>query len=103
MNPVNTLPLYVLKVDMNAYRKLPAYFTPLRPKLFCMIIFIVLTLKALLKKFLDFLPDVLHWRSVFWDAAPCSVVETDRRFRYVYCLYYHGNESVSTSETLVNF
>jgi hypothetical protein len=26
----------------------------------------------------------------FWDAAPCSHVEVDRRFRVAYCLHYQG-------------
>jgi hypothetical protein len=24
--------------------------------------------------------------AVFWDVSPCSLVDTDRRFRHVYCL-----------------
>jgi hypothetical protein len=26
--------------------------------------------------------------AVFWDVAPCSPVETDRRFRGAYCLHH---------------
>jgi hypothetical protein len=29
--------------------------------------------------------------TAFWDVAPCSLVEVDRRFRGVYCLLFHGN------------
>jgi hypothetical protein len=29
---------------------------------------------------------------VFWDVAPCSHVEVDRRFRGAYCLHYHPDE-----------
>jgi hypothetical protein len=28
--------------------------------------------------------------AVIWVVAPCSVVETDRRFRGSYCLYHQG-------------
>jgi hypothetical protein len=27
---------------------------------------------------------------LFWDAAPCSLVETDRRFRGAYYLHHEG-------------
>jgi hypothetical protein len=30
--------------------------------------------------------------TVFWDVAPCSPVETDRRFRGSYCLHHQGHE-----------
>jgi hypothetical protein len=30
---------------------------------------------------------------VFWDVAPCSHVEVDRRFRGGNCLHYHGDET----------
>jgi hypothetical protein len=29
--------------------------------------------------------------TVFWDVAPCSVVEIDRRFRGAYCLHHQGD------------
>jgi hypothetical protein len=29
--------------------------------------------------------------AVFWDVAPCSLVESDRRFRDAYCLYRQGH------------
>jgi hypothetical protein len=29
--------------------------------------------------------------TVFWDAAPCSLVEIDRRFRGTYCLHHRGD------------
>jgi hypothetical protein len=27
--------------------------------------------------------------AVFWDVAPCSLVDADLRFRGTYCLHYH--------------
>jgi hypothetical protein len=43
---------------------------------------------------------------VFWDVAPCSRVEVNRRFRGAYCLH-HGAalmmEAVHTSEMSMNF
>jgi hypothetical protein len=30
---------------------------------------------------------------VFWDVAPCSHVEVDRRFRGAYCFHHQGDES----------
>jgi hypothetical protein len=42
---------------------------------------------------------VLTAASVFWDAAPCSLAETDQWFRVIVLLM----EAVSTSETSVNF
>jgi hypothetical protein len=29
---------------------------------------------------------------VFWDVAPCSHVEVDRRFKGAYCVHYQGDE-----------
>jgi len=29
---------------------------------------------------------------VFWDAAPCSLVEVDRRFRDAYCLHHQDDD-----------
>jgi hypothetical protein len=43
---------------------------------------------------------------VFWDIAPRSLVEVDRRFRGAYCLYpilMAMMEVVSTSETSASF
>jgi hypothetical protein len=48
--------------------------------------------------------------AVFWDVAPCSLVDIDRCFRGAYCLHYQGvsslttlmMEAVSSSETLLN-
>jgi hypothetical protein len=46
--------------------------------------------------------------TAFWDTAPCSLVEVDRRFRGAYSLHYQGDEwwvialmmkAVRTSET----
>jgi hypothetical protein len=28
---------------------------------------------------------------VFWDVLPCSQVDSDRRFRDVYCLHHQGD------------
>jgi hypothetical protein len=43
---------------------------------------------------------------VFWDVAPCSQVDVDRRFRGAYCLHHQGvaliMEAVCTSETSIN-
>jgi hypothetical protein len=38
---------------------------------------------------------------VFWDVAPCSHIEADRRFRGAYCRVMM--EAVRTSETSVSF
>jgi hypothetical protein len=42
--------------------------------------------------------------AVFWDVAPCSLVDIDRRFRCAYCLHHQAlmTETVSTSETSAN-
>jgi hypothetical protein len=32
---------------------------------------------------------------VFWDIAPLSLVEVDRRFRGAYCLYPYGDDGGS--------
>jgi hypothetical protein len=47
---------------------------------------------------------------VFWDVAPCSHIEVDRRFRGSFCLRHQGihaitlmMKAVRTSETSVNF
>jgi hypothetical protein len=39
--------------------------------------------------------------TVFWDRAPCSLVEIDRRFRGVYCLHHQALiiEACRISET----
>jgi hypothetical protein len=43
----------------------------------------------------------------FWDTVPCSLLETDRRFRVVYCLHHSHialkMKAVSTSETSVYY
>jgi hypothetical protein len=38
--------------------------------------------------------------TVFWDAAPCSLVDNDRRFRGTYCLYYQGDDDGEVSTRL---
>jgi hypothetical protein len=30
--------------------------------------------------------------AVIWDVAPCSLVDSDRRFRDTYCLYQEDDE-----------
>jgi hypothetical protein len=37
--------------------------------------------------------------AVFWDFAPCSLLDTDLRFRSSYCLHHQGGR---TSEISVN-
>jgi hypothetical protein len=32
---------------------------------------------------------------IFWDVAPCSHVEVDRRFRGAYCLHHHVVELIN--------
>jgi hypothetical protein len=32
--------------------------------------------------------------TVFWDVAPCSFVEIDRRFRGAYCLQHQGSKHI---------
>jgi hypothetical protein len=41
--------------------------------------------------------------AVFWDVAPCRLVEADPRFRVAYCLHRQGMEAVGTFETSANF
>jgi hypothetical protein len=33
-----------------------------------------------------------HEVRVFWDVAPCSHTEVDRRYRGAYCLHHQGDE-----------
>jgi hypothetical protein len=40
--------------------------------------------------------------AVFWDVAPCSLVDTDRSLRETYCLHRKGAATESSSETSVN-
>jgi hypothetical protein len=37
---------------------------------------------------------------VFWNLAPCSHVEVDRRFRSAYCLHHQGDEDSITHDNL---
>jgi hypothetical protein len=32
--------------------------------------------------------------TIFWDAAPCRLVEIYRRFRGAYCLHHQGEEDM---------
>jgi hypothetical protein len=36
--------------------------------------------------------------TVYWDAAPCSLVEVYRRFRGTFCLHHQGNRPGATSQ-----
>jgi hypothetical protein len=38
--------------------------------------------------------------AVFWDVAPCSLVETDRHFRDAYCLYHQGYRNIQENSQL---
>jgi hypothetical protein len=31
----------------------------------------------------------------FWDVAPCSLVEVDRRFKGAHCLHHQGDDGTS--------
>jgi hypothetical protein len=33
--------------------------------------------------------------AVFWDVAPCSLLDIDRRFRGAYCLHHQGDALIS--------
>jgi hypothetical protein len=35
---------------------------------------------------------VTGMKTVFWDVAPCSLVEINRCFRGVYCLHHQGSD-----------
>jgi hypothetical protein len=35
---------------------------------------------------------------VFWDIAPYSLVEVDRRFRGVYCLHHQGDDAGGSTD-----
>jgi hypothetical protein len=32
--------------------------------------------------------------AVFWDVAPCGLLQTDRRFRGAYCLHHRGDRTL---------
>jgi hypothetical protein len=34
--------------------------------------------------------------AVFWDIAPCSLVDTDRHFRGTYCVHHQDDSQVQT-------
>jgi hypothetical protein len=36
--------------------------------------------------------------AVFWDVAPCSLVDIDWCFRGAYCLHHQGDENLTQSE-----
>jgi hypothetical protein len=38
--------------------------------------------------------------TVFWEVAPCSLVETDRRFSGAYCLHHHQDDPIRRRENL---
>jgi hypothetical protein len=33
--------------------------------------------------------------TAFWDIAPCSLIEVDRRFRGAYCVHHQGDDGGS--------
>jgi hypothetical protein len=35
-----------------------------------------------------------EYEDVFWDAAPCSLVEIDRCFTSVYCVHHQGDRDI---------
>jgi hypothetical protein len=39
--------------------------------------------------------------SIFWDVAPCSLVEIDRRFRGAYCLHHQGDVGPHTHSRIL--
>jgi hypothetical protein len=39
--------------------------------------------------------------SVFWDVAPCSLVEVYRRFRGVYCLHHQGDHHIEFVDDII--
>jgi hypothetical protein len=39
---------------------------------------------------------------VFWDVAPCSLIEVDWRFRGAYCLHHQGDKQ-ALSETIAGY
>jgi hypothetical protein len=41
--------------------------------------------------------------TVFWDVAPCSLVEVYECLRGAYCVHHQGDEATSTTEKLVKF
>jgi hypothetical protein len=41
--------------------------------------------------------------AVFWDIAPCSLVDTDRRFRGAYCLHYHSDRPEFSNAMKMSF
>jgi hypothetical protein len=41
--------------------------------------------------------------TVFWDVESCKLIETDRRFRGVYCLISVTMEAINASEMSANF
>jgi hypothetical protein len=40
---------------------------------------------------------------VFWDIAPCSLVDNDRSFGVAYCTYHKSDKLLVYSETSVSF
>jgi hypothetical protein len=50
----------------------------------------------------QFLTAVSLKMAVFWDVAPCSLVEVYRRFRGAYCLHHQGGDGKSKQTTRRN-
>jgi hypothetical protein len=40
--------------------------------------------------------------AVFWDVAPCSLVDVDRCLRGAYCLHLQGDESLLLLYVIIN-
>jgi hypothetical protein len=40
--------------------------------------------------------------AVFWDVAPCSLTDIDRRFREVYCFYHQDDETWDSPALTIN-
>jgi hypothetical protein len=47
-------------------------------------------------------PPFFFKMTVFWDIAPCSLVEIYQRFGGAYFLHHQSDHAVSTSETSMN-
>jgi hypothetical protein len=39
--------------------------------------------------------------TVFWDVAPCGLVEVNRRFRGGYCLHHQGNLMIEAASSVL--
>jgi hypothetical protein len=39
--------------------------------------------------------------AIFWDVAPCNLVEVDRFFRGTYCLHHQGPATTQKTTTFI--